>query len=142
LDGVLRPRSARITIAGAEQACPVTLGAGDAAQLAWRVLGTIAGALGPGEVSDVFLRRQDGKAMALIQLPASLEEHDDLFAPISAGGERRSVSAGMFGPAFTLRLARAEAAAAGGDLVRQGELLILSLPLLTSRKAGHSHGSH
>lgn len=142
LDGILRPRSARIAIAGAEQACAVTLGPDDAAQLAWRVLGTIAGALGPGEVSDVFLRRQDGKAMALIQLPASLEEHDDLFAPTSAASERRGVSAGMFGPAFTLRLARAEAAAAGGDLVRQGELLILSLPLLTSQKANNSHGSH
>jgi hypothetical protein len=142
LDGVLRPRSARIAISGAERACPVTLGPGDAAQLAWRVLGTIAGALGPGEVSDVFLRRQDGKAMALIQLPASLEEHDDLFAPVPAGGERRGVNAGMFGPAFALRLARAEAAAAGGDLVRQGELLILSLPLLTGHKANHSDGGH
>lgn len=137
LDGVLRPRSARIAISGAGQACPITLGSDDAAQLAWRVLGTIAGALGPGEVSDVFLRRQDGKAMALIQLPASLEEHDDLFAPVSTGGERRSVSSGMFGPAFALRLARAEAAAAGGDLVRQGELLILSLPLLTGQKVNH-----
>jgi hypothetical protein len=106
------------------------------------VLGTIAAALGPGEVSDVFLRRQDGKAMALIQLPASLEDHDDLFAPVSGGWERRGVSAGMFGPAFTLRLARAEATAAGGDLVRQGELLILSLPLLTDRKANHSHRGH
>jgi hypothetical protein len=142
LDGLLRPRSARIAIAGAAQACPVTLGPDDAAQLAWRVLGTIAGALGPGEVSDVFLRRQDGKAMALIQLPASLEDHADLFASVSAGNERRGVSAGMFGPAFALRLARAEAAAAGGDLVRQGELLILSLPLLTNRKANNSHGCH
>lgn len=142
LDGVLRPRSARIAISGTERACMVPLGPDDAAQLAWRVLGTIAGALSPGEVADVFLRRQDGRAMALIQLPAALEEHDDLFAPVSAAGEKRGVSSGMFGPAFTLRLARAEANAAGGDLVRQGELLILSLPLLTGEMAAHSHGSH
>lgn len=142
LDGVLRPRSARIAISGAERPCPVPLSTDDAAQLAWRLLGTIAGALGPGEVADVFLRRQDGRAMVLIQLPATLEEHDDLFAPASGQGERRSVSAGMFGPAFALRLARAEAAAAGGDLVRQGELLILSLPLLTGEMADHSHGGH
>ena len=80
--------------------------------------------------------------MTLIQLPAALEEHDDLFAPVSAAGEKRGVSSGMFGPAFSLRLARAEANAAGGDLVRQGELLILSLPLLTGEMAAHSHGSH
>lgn len=142
LDALLRPRGARIEIAGADKACPVTLGAGDAAQLAWRVLGTIAAALGPGEVCDVFLRRQDGKAMALIQLPASLEENDDLFAPASGSGERRSVSTGMFGPAFALRLARAEAIAAGGGLVRQGEMIILSLPLLTGRNAANSDGPH
>jgi hypothetical protein len=80
--------------------------------------------------------------MVLIQLPATLEEHDDLFAPVAASGERRTVSAGMFGPAFALRLARAEASAAGGDLVRQGELLILSLPLLTGEMPAHSHGGH
>jgi signal transduction histidine kinase len=142
LDGVLRPRSARIAVSGTERACLVPLGADDAAQLAWRVLGTIAGALSPGEVADVFLRRQDGRAMTLIQLPAALEDHDDLFAPVSSAGEKRGVSAGMFGPAFSLRLARAEANAAGGDLVRQGELLILSLPLLTGEMAPHSHGSH
>jgi two-component system, OmpR family, sensor kinase len=141
LDGVLRPRSARIVIGGLDRPCLVPLGVDDAAQLAWRVLGTIAGALGPGEVADVFLRRQDGRAMMLIQLPAALEEHDDLFAPVSAGGDKRTVSAGMFGPAFALRLARAEATAAGGDLVRQGELLILSLPLLTGEMAGHSAGA-
>jgi signal transduction histidine kinase len=142
LEGVLRPRTARIAISGTERACIVPLAPDDTAQLAWRVLGTIAGALSPGEVADVFLRRQDGRAMTLIQLPASLEEHDDLFAPVSAAGEKRGVSSGMFGPAFSLRLARAEANSAGGDLVRQGELLILSLPLLTGEMASHSHGSH
>jgi hypothetical protein len=141
LEGVLRPRSARIAIGGADRPCLVPLGVDDAAQLTWRVLGTIAGALGPGEVADVFLRRQDGRAMMLIQLPAALEEHDDLFAPVSAGGDKRAVSAGMFGPAFALRLARAEAMAAGGDLVRQGELLILSLPLLTGEMANHSENN-
>lgn len=142
LDGVLRPRSARIAISGADRPCPVPLAVDDTAQLAWRLLGTIAGALAPGEIADVFLRRQDGRAMVLIQLPAALEEHDDLFAPAQGPGERRSVSAGMFGPAFALRLARAEAAAAGGDLVRQGELLILSIPLLTAEMADHSHGGN
>lgn len=142
LDGVLRPRSARIALAGADQPCPVTLGSDDAAQLAWRILGTVAGLLGPGEVTDVFLRRQDGKAMALIQLPASLGEHDDVFAPAATDSDRRTVSAGMFGPAFTLRLARAEARSVGGNLVRQGEMLILSLPLSNRQKGDNGNGNH
>jgi hypothetical protein len=78
--------------------------------------------------------------MTVIQLPASLDEIGDLFAPAPAGTDRNSVSVGMFGPAFSLRLARAEAAAAGGDLARQGELLILSLPLANGQKGDKSHG--
>jgi hypothetical protein len=38
----------------------------------------------------------------------------------------------MFGAGFALRLARAEARAAGGDLIREAEALILTLPCLTA----------
>jgi hypothetical protein len=41
------------------------------------------------------------------------------------------VSAGVFGAGFALRLARAEARAAGGDLLREGDALVLTLPRLT-----------
>ena len=72
-------------------------------------------------------------------LPASLAAHDDVFAADNraAGG---AVSAGMFGAGFALRLARAEARAAGGDLVRDGDALSLYLPSLTAAGAAPSHG--
>jgi hypothetical protein len=47
----------------------------------------------------------------------------------------------VFGIGFALRLARAEAQAAGGDLVRKGDRLKLTLPGLTGSPGGHSHGA-
>jgi hypothetical protein len=48
----------------------------------------------------------------------------------------------MFGAGFALRLARAEARAAGGDLVRAtdetGDALVLTLPRLTAAQANPS----
>jgi hypothetical protein len=41
------------------------------------------------------------------------------------------INAGIFGAGFTFRLARAEARAAGGSLVRDGGMVVLTLPLLT-----------
>jgi len=61
-------------------------------------------------------------------LPAALADREDVFAS-TAPAQAQSVSAGMFGAGFTLRLARAEARAAGGDLTQNGETLILQLPL-------------
>jgi two-component system OmpR family sensor kinase len=48
------------------------------------------------------------------------------------------VSAGMFGTGFSLRLARAEAAVAGGALSATEETLELDLPALTGTGADHS----
>jgi hypothetical protein len=48
----------------------------------------------------------------------------------------------MFGSGFTLRLARAEAEAAGGSLGLRGETLVLSLPGLTERTGDHSQGGN
>ena len=47
----------------------------------------------------------------------------------------------MFGTGFTLRLARAEAEAAGGSLVAGEETLALDLPALTATGAPHSQGA-
>ena len=45
-------------------------------------------------------------------------------------------SAGMFGSGFTFRLARAEAEAAGGALVRHEDCVRLELPVLTATAEG------
>ncbi len=69
----------------------------------------------------------------------------EILSPQEAAGARTEVSAvtaGMFGAGFTLRLARAEAEAAGGSLALRGETLVLSLPGLTGATPDHSHGAN
>lgn len=102
----------------------------DCEALAWRVLATIAGAVGAGEQLRVELSRHGGFAKFACELPASLAGEDDLFETSGkpSGGTLR---AGMFGAGFSLRLARAEAQAVGGNLSRVEDWLIVTLPLLT-----------
>ena len=66
------------------------------------------------------------------QLPAALRDAKDVFS-VEARGTSGALSAGIFGAGFSLRLARAEARAAGGELARVEDRLILSLPLFTAQ---------
>lgn len=128
LDAVLRQRSATLEFIAVENACPVPLAQGEAELLIWRLLATLAGASGPGEAMHIVLARNGAKAAIEVDLPTSLAGQPDIFqssAPTSA----QAVTAGMFGSGFTLRLARAEARAAGGDLRRVDDLIVLTLPL-------------
>lgn len=63
-------------------------------------------------------------------LPARLAAEDNLFAATTRTPDS-AINAGLFGTGFALRLARAEARAAGGSMVRDGATLALTLPLLT-----------
>ena len=140
IEGVLRPRSARMELAVQGSDFAVGLAGTDAQQLAWRLLATLAGALAPGEVIDLSLA-SDGATLELVaDLPASLLDDGDLFAA-TAPAQQRALSAGMFGTGFTLRLARAEAAAAGGVLERRDDALRLVLPVLTGHPAAHNVAS-
>ena len=137
LEGVLRPRSARMELIA--HGSPFTIGMAetDAGQLAWRLLATLAGALAPGEIIDVALA-SDGKHVTLeADLPAGLAVNGDPFAA-STPGPPRAISAGMFGLGFTLRLARAEAEAIGGSLERHEDRLRLVVPALTAPRADHT----
>jgi signal transduction histidine kinase len=138
LGGVTRPRSAELRLAAAGEDFAVQLGEEDGALLAWRLLATLAGSLAPGEVVDLALS-SDEKTMTLeCELPISLAHEADLFV-VAPRAEPPAVAAGMFGTGFTLRVARAEAEAAGGSLALRGERLVLSLPRLTGVAPGHSH---
>jgi hypothetical protein len=106
--------------------------------LAWRLLATLAGAIGAGENIQIELAEQDRAVRLCSELPASLSSETDIFAA-SARPAAGIVSAGMFGAGFSLRLARAEARAAGGDLTRVDDWLLLTLPLLTEIEAEPSH---
>ncbi len=137
LDGVLRPRSARIELVVSGSPFDVPLGEGDARQLAWRLLATLAGSLAPGEIVDLALRGDGASVTLEADLPIALLDNGDLFA-LAAPSQPRAVSAGMFGTGFTLRLARAEAEAAGGALERRGDTLRLTIPALTAASAAHT----
>ena len=64
----------------------------------------------------------------------------DLFAAAGTPPAARAISAGMFGSGFTFRLARAEAEAAGGALVRHEDCVRLELPVLTATAEGFDRG--
>ncbi len=95
--------------------------------MAWRLLGTLAGAALPGEVLALDLRAEDGTIRLTAQLPQGLAALDDPFeASPPQGGQ--AINAGVFGTGFTLRLAAAEVRAAGGMLRRDKANLLLQLP--------------
>ena len=138
LEGALRPRSASIELTVSGGAFLVPLAADETAQLAWRLLATLAGALAPGETVDLGLD-SDGESLRLTAtLPSALLTSGDVFS-CSVPKQSHALSAGMFGPGFTLRLVRAEAAAAGGSLEAGDERLILTLPTLTHSARNHRH---
>jgi signal transduction histidine kinase len=138
LGEVLRSRNASFVLAGMADACRIKLSGHEAEALGWRVLATITGATGAGEDLVLRLDCEAGRARLSCTLPAALAAQDDVFTADSRAGGG-AVSAGMFGAGFALRLARAEARAAGGELVREGTSLILTLPRLTAAQAAPSH---
>ncbi|MXO74725.1 sensor histidine kinase [Altererythrobacter aerius] len=137
LGEVLRPRNAAFAPDFGETASLVALGGRDAETLCWRLFATITGATGAGEELAVAFAHDHAFVQLTCALPATLAAQADVFAADSPPS-RGAVSAGMFGAGFALRLARAEARAAGGDLVRHGAAVVLSLPRLTPAEASPS----
>ena len=105
----------------------------------WRVLATLAGTSAPGERLRLRLRSKGDMLRVDLTLPGSLAKLDDkaLFGA-GPGAVPQVLAAGMFGAGFALRLARAEAQAAKGELRRKGDRLRLSLPGLTKAGPGHT----
>lgn len=106
----------------------------DAEGLLWRLLATLGGNCASGEMLEASLEARGPQALLICELPAQLMAEDDVFAaeakPVGA-----SINAGLFGAGFALRLARAEASAAGGSLKVSDDAVTLALPLLTARHA-------
>lgn len=116
---------------------PLGLDRGEVERLVWRVLATLAGASGSGEILKIAMQPTSTGVQLDLALPAVLAgtPGESLFET-APGAIPQSLSAGMFGVGFALRLARAEARAAGGDLTRDGNALCLALP--TSAETGLS----
>lgn len=114
------PRAPGLTLAVEPGAMPVPLEAQDAERLLWRVLGLLTAApparndATPRQPCRLELRRQAGFIVLSAHLPSTYPDS----APRN----------GLFGSAFTLRLAATEARAAGGSLTQEGTALRLVLP--------------
>ena len=125
-----------------EPALAVPLGQLELERIVWRLLATLAGTSAPGEHLKLRLRHKQTQVRLDLELPASLAALDgDALFEAGVGAVPQVISAGVFGVGFALRLARAEARAAGGDLIRKGDRLRLTLPGLTGSPGGHRHGS-
>lgn len=118
---------------------PVPLAKLEVERIVWRLLATLAGVSAPGEMLKLRLRERHGAGRIDVALPASLSarEDDGLFEA-AAGSMPQVIAAGVFGVGFALRLARAEARAAGGALVRRDGKLRLTLPGLTAGAVDHT----
>lgn len=138
-----RQRGSGFVIKPADGALPVAIARIEAERIIWRLLATLAGVAAPGEQLKLRLRERHGAARLDVALPAALASRsgDELFRA-AAGSVPQVISAGVFGVGFALRLARSEARAAGGDLLRKDDRLRLVLPGLTDAAAGHSHMTH
>ncbi|MXO47664.1 sensor histidine kinase [Erythrobacter vulgaris] len=134
LQTVLSPRVARFDASLGEVRAPLGLAQSEAEILAWRLLATLAGATSAGEAIRLDLDTAGDQIEFAATLPATLREAEDIFS-VETRPAMGALSAGIFGAGFSLRLARAEARVAGGDLMRDGERLVLSLPLLTGAEA-------
>lgn len=129
LQTVLSPRVSRLEATWHVREAKVALAPETAEMLAWRFLGTIAAATAAGERVVIQMSAAGDVLRLSAMLPAALAHAEDVFAgDIRATGG--ALGTGLFGAGFALRLARAEARAAGGDLVREGAgEMTLTLPL-------------
>ena len=129
LQQVLSPRMAGFDLTPLPDAPVLVAMAEDEAEaLVWRLLATLASGCSAGEALGVELSSQHGVIRLTCDIPEHLMAEDDVFAARakpSSGG----LSAGFFGAGFSLRLARAEARAAGGDLVNQDGRISLTIPM-------------
>jgi hypothetical protein len=130
---VLSPRVSRIEAHFELEAASVPLSSESAEAIAWRLLGTIASATAAGENMALRLAAEGTKLRLIAKLPLALAQIDDVFAsdlhPV--GG---ALGTGLLGAGFALRLARAEARAAGGNLTRDAAgAMVLTLPFGEAR---------
>jgi hypothetical protein len=137
LEAFLHPRGSGFALEKDAAPLAVYVSTREAERLVWRLLAMLAAATAPGEFLSLRLRARDGEVRLGAKLPAALAPLDD-DALFQASAPEQAPSASIFGAGFVLRLAAAEAGAAGGSLIRDGEKLALSLPGLTGSANPHS----
>jgi two-component system, OmpR family, sensor kinase len=139
LAGHTRQRGSGFELKIEDRPLTVDLARIEAERVVWRLLATLAGVSAPGEVLKARLKWRAGMVRLTVELPTILALRDDeeLFRA-AAGSIPQVIAAGVFGVGFALRLARAEAEAAGGKLDRKTDRLKLCLPGLTRPGLDHT----
>ena len=139
LEPYTAPRNSGFILSPAAGPMLAELGRSDAERLVWRLLASLAATSAPGENLAVELMRHAETLHLVFELPATLAALDDdalMHAAVTTGP--KSLSSGFFGTGFTLRLAAAEARAAGGAFTRHDNRIEIDLPGLTTPDADHS----
>ncbi|PKP96202.1 MAG: hypothetical protein CVT76_07400, partial [Alphaproteobacteria bacterium HGW-Alphaproteobacteria-15] len=146
LEPVLEQRRAVLEIKfPANTTLLIALDPDDAEALVWRLLASLAAACGTDEQIVLRLAPLIGANGAMAQLgctlPARLAAEDDLFAATARSNDS-AINPGLFGAGFALRLARAEARVAGGGMVRDGDTVVMTVPLLTDSQGRSNPADH
>ncbi len=130
---VLSARNVRLSLDLTADPLPVSMAPEELERAGWRVLSVIAASVAPGERLSIALAPDATMAKLVISLPAALYRLDDatLFAPDASSTAGSFAASAMLGNGFALRLARAEFSAAGGTLLREGERLLITLPIVS-----------
>ena len=129
LQTVLSPRVSRLEANWNLHEAHVALAHETAELLAWRFLSTLAAATAAGERLTIEMDTAGRVLRLTAALPAALAQVENVFSgDIHLPGGL--LGTGLFGAGFALRLARAEARATGGDLLRvAADSMQLILPL-------------
>ena len=138
LEPVLAPRMAGIELMGdTPDPIAVAIDENELEALLWRLLATLGGGCTAGEMLAATVTSDGPTAHLTCELPVQLMSEEDVFAA-EARPVGSAVNAGLFGAGFALRLARAEARAVGGALVRENDTIVLSLPSAEDSTAAES----
>lgn len=137
LQGVLATRMAGFAEIIPDAPCLVALDRQEAEGIAWRLLATLANTADAEEEIKLVLACDPDAMRIRIQLTTTLMGQESIYDS-TAKPASGVLSAGVFGAGFALRLVRAEARTAGGDLQQDGDWLLLSLPHLTASRSAPS----
>lgn len=143
-----KARGLHMVLSGADSVMPVALPALEAERLIWRLLAALSSHAVADEQLTISLTQAPehagGQIAIAMSLPAALAGLGNvgLFHAGAGDGHGQGGApwAGMFGTGFALRLAAAEARAAGGKLLRENAMLSIYLPGLTRMPLEPSEG--
>ncbi|MBS7668254.1 sensor histidine kinase [Croceicoccus gelatinilyticus] len=127
---MLDARRARLSPRISDPGMTVPVDEGELERSLWRLIAAVAGSAREGDVLPISLDASTEAVTITIGMPASLAGLDDetLFGASPATDSNEELATGMLGRGFALRLASAEAKAAGGNLERDESALVLTLP--------------